>query len=71
MKEVSKLSDDSIYLELRNIIRIGNIAVSKAKEENKKHGIPEIFSKNGILYYELANGEITKIRPEILKKKIA
>jgi ABC-type phosphate transport system auxiliary subunit len=66
MKEVEKLADESIYLEMRDIIRIGNQAVAKAKLENKKLGIPEVFSKNGVLYYVLENGEITKERPAIL-----
>lgn len=66
MKEVEKLADESIYIEMREIIRIGNQAVSKAKLENKKLGIPEVFAKNGVLYYVLENGEITKERPAIL-----
>lgn len=71
MKEVDELDDKSIYIEMRNIVRIANQAAQKAKEENKKYGIPRIFSRKGIIYYELENGEITTERPEILKKKSA
>jgi hypothetical protein len=39
----------------------------KAKEENKRLGIPEFFSKNGVIYYVLENGEITTKRPKILE----
>lgn len=67
MKEVEKLKDKSIYIEMRDIIRIGNKAIMNAKAENKRLGIPEVFSKNGILYYLLPNGEITKERPQILQ----
>lgn len=70
MKEVDQLKDDNLYLELRNILRIANFAAQSAKKENKEHGIPKIFSRNGILYYELINGEITTQKPEILKKKL-
>ena len=71
MKEVEKISNDDLYLELRKILRIANQAASKAKAENLKYGIPKIFSRQGILYYELENGVITTERPEILRKKTA
>ena len=69
--EVDTLPDPQLYVNLRNILRIANQAAYQAKLENKKFGIPRIFSRNGILYYELPNGEITTERPEILKKKTA
>lgn len=69
MKEVEKIPNDEFYLELRRVLRIANQAASKAKAENKKFGIPRIFSRKGILYYELADGQITTQPPEILEKK--
>lgn len=69
MKEVEKLANDNLYLELRKVLRIANQAASKAKAENSKYGIPKIFYRKGILYYELDNGEITTQRPDILKKQ--
>jgi len=71
MREVEKLADEYIYIEMRNIVRIANQAASQAKLENKKYGIPKIFARNNIIYFELENGEITTERPEILKKKKA
>jgi len=71
MKEVEKISNDNLYLELRKILRIANQAAIRAKAENLKYGIPRIFSRRGILYYELESGLITTQRPEILKKKTA
>ena len=47
------------------MFRIANKAIMRAKADNKNHGIPEVFSKNGVLYYVLLNGEITKERPAI------
>lgn len=67
MEEVEKLADDQLYIEARNILRIANQAVKEAKEENKRLGIPNTFWRNGKVYYELPNGEITDIRPDILK----
>jgi len=71
MKEVEKLSNIDLYIELRNVLRIANQAASQAKLENKKFGIPKIFTRKRILYFELDNGVITTERPEILKKKTA
>ena len=67
MKLVDKLNNDKLYIELVNIIRIGNKAIKKAKEENKKFGIPDTFWKNGHLYYVLNNGEITMTPPPIMQ----
>ena len=67
MKEVNKLEDSNLYLYLRDIIAIGNRAVQKAKEENKKFGIPEFFWKNGSIYYFTEEGGLTTNRPDILK----
>jgi len=71
MKEVEKIANDSLYLELRQVLRIANQAASKARAENLKYGIPRIFSRKGTLYYELPNGKITTQQPEILKNKTA
>jgi hypothetical protein len=45
------------------IERIGNSAVQKAQEENRRLGIPNVYSINGILYYELPNGELSREDP--------
>jgi hypothetical protein len=43
--------------------RIGNRGVRKAQEENRRLGIPNVYSINGILYYELPNGELSREDP--------
>lgn len=67
IKEVLRINDDSLYIEMREIERIGNEAIMKAKEENKRYGIPEFFYKNGVIYYQLENGELTTQKPKILQ----
>ena len=52
-----------IYEETLNFLRIGNRAVKRAQEENRKKGIPNVYDFNGHLYYELPNGELTKKDP--------
>jgi hypothetical protein len=44
--------------------------VAKARAENIKLGLPNVISKNGIVYYELPDGRITTEPPEIFKKII-
>ena len=51
------------YKRTRELLRIGNRAVRKAQEENRKKGIPNVYSYNGHIYYELPNGELTKEDP--------
>ena len=51
------------YKQTREFLRIGNRAVKKAQEENRKKGIPNVYSYNGHIYYELPNGELTKEDP--------
>lgn len=51
------------YKRTRELLRIGNRAVKRAQEENRKKGIPNVYSYNGHIYYELPNGELTKDDP--------
>ena len=67
MKQVDKIENESIYIEIAEMMRIANHAVYKAKQDNKRLGIPETFFKNGKIYYILTDGKITTSRPEILK----
>jgi len=67
MKQVDRLDDEDLYKKAQRILEIANKAVAAAKEENKRLGIPNTFWRNGKVYYELPNGEITDVRPDILK----
>ena len=60
---VNKLDDIDIYQEAFEIQQIGNEAVERVIKENKEKGIPIVFSKDGVIYYELPNGEITTKSP--------
>ena len=61
------MHQDKLSLEThkwaREMLRIGNRAVKKAQEENRKKGIPNVYDFNGHLYYELPNGELTTKDP--------
>ena len=58
-----KVDSVDIYKDTLEFLRIGNRAVKRAQEENRKKGIPNVYDFNGHLYYELPNGELTKEDP--------
>ena len=62
IKEVDKFDDIEIYHFAMRMNQIAKKAVRRAKEENRRLGVPNVFSENGIIYYEL-NGEITTKSP--------
>jgi hypothetical protein len=41
------------------LIKIGNRAVKKAQENNRKKGIPNVYCINGKMIFELPNGELS------------
>ena len=62
------MHNDKLSLEThewaREMLRIGNRAVKRAQEENRKKGIPNVYDINGHRYYELPNGELTTKDPD-------
>jgi hypothetical protein len=52
-----------VYEKVQELIRIGNRGVRATQEENRRLGIPNVYSINGILYYELPNGELSREDP--------
>lgn len=45
------------------IQQIGNDAVREAQRRSLENGIPNVYSKNGIIYYQLPDGTITMEDP--------
>lgn len=43
--------------------RMGSKAVRAAQEESRTLGVPNVYSRNGKIYYELPNGELTEKDP--------
>ena len=50
--------DLATFLKYEEIMRIGRRAVHKAQEESRRRGVPNVYSINGLLYYELPSGEL-------------
>ncbi|MBC7923358.1 MAG: hypothetical protein H7Z75_19955 [Ferruginibacter sp.] len=55
--------DLQVYQFATQMKRIGNAAVRRAREENRRLGLPNVFSRNGIIYYEMPDGRITTESP--------
>lgn len=55
------------YEKVHGLMRIGRLAVRAAQEENRRLGIPNVYSINGIIYYELPNGELSRTDPYVEK----
>lgn len=52
-----------LYKKVQELTRIGGRAVRNAQEENRRLCIPNVYSINGILYYELPTGELSREDP--------
>ena len=55
--------DHRIVAKLDDILRIGRRAVRKAQDDSRRLGIPNVYSINGFLYYELPSGELSRTDP--------
>ena len=61
MDESPKIRE--LRARIDELTRIGNRGVRAAQEENRRLGIPNVYSINGILYWELPNGELSRTDP--------
>lgn len=61
--EVKQFEDMGLILKGYEIEAIGNTAIKKVQKENKLKGIPLVYSVDGKVYYELADGTITTTSP--------
>lgn len=55
--QVDRLDEDEM------IQAIGNNAVRKAQKKSLENGVPNVYSKNGVIYYQLPDGTITMDDP--------
>lgn len=53
---------------VEEMTRIGNTAVHAAQEENRRKGIPNVYSLNGTIVWQLPDGTVTMERPAICGK---
>ena len=55
--------DKELYEQAIEFERIGNRAVRKAQERNRRLGVPNVYSINGTIYYERPDGTLTTEDP--------
>jgi hypothetical protein len=58
------LLSPELYRKTDEFIRIFRTAVREAQEESRRLGVPNVYSYNGQIYYELPSGELTRTPPE-------
>ncbi len=56
--------DLETYRRTDELIRECREAVREAQEESRAMGVPNVYSYNGRLYYELPNGELSLTPPD-------
>jgi len=56
MTKKIEITDDMIQA-------IANSAVREAQRKSLENGIPNVYSKNGVLYFQLPDGTITMENP--------
>ena len=62
MSNSAHLSIDA-YRQAAELQRIGSRAVQQAQEESRRLNVPNVYSHNGTLYYELPDGRLTTVDP--------
>ncbi|MBK8393139.1 MAG: hypothetical protein IPL23_29395 [Saprospiraceae bacterium] len=60
MGEIKEIKNAELLKEANEIVKIGNKAVKKAIEENKKYNLPEIKFIKGQIYFISENGDLIK-----------
>ena len=51
------------YRKTDELIRVLREAVRRAQQENRERGVPNVYSINGILHYELPDGSLSTTDP--------
>ena len=55
--------DIEVYKTAAEFQRIMNRAIHEAQEEARKAGVPNVYSINGVLHWELPDGSLTTRDP--------
>jgi hypothetical protein len=61
--KVNWMNDIELYRIGSEISEIGRRAINKVKDENKKLGVPLVYSRDGKIFYEMPDGTITNRSP--------
>ena len=62
-----RLLDIDTYERIDDFLRVATFAVAKAQEDSRQKGVPNVYSINGRIYFELPSGELSTIDPFLNK----
>ena len=48
----------------KEILKVASKAVKEAQRKSLENGVANVYSKNGNIYFQLPNGEITQEKPK-------
>ncbi len=51
------------YERIDGFLRVATSAVAKAQDDSRKRGVPNVYSINGRIYFELPSGELSTVDP--------
>lgn len=57
-----KISPEA-FRRLAELTKIGREAVREAQEESRRLGVPNVYTINGVIHYELPDGSLTTEDP--------
>ena len=49
---------------VKEILKVASKAVKEAQRKSLENGVANVYSKNGNIYFQLPNGEITQEKPK-------
>jgi len=55
--------DPATYSRVDDFLRIASSAVAKAQAESREQGVPNVYSIDGRIYFELPSGELSVADP--------
>jgi len=58
------LRDVETFQKADEFMRVFRSAVRKAQAESRRLGVPNVYSIDGQVYYELPNGDYTRTPPQ-------
>ena len=64
------LKNVETFQKADELMRICRSAVRNARKESRRLGVANVYSIDGIIYYELPNGEISRVRPDAPDKSV-
>ena len=55
--------ENGTYVRIDEFLRIASSAVAKAQNDSRRQGVPNVYSINGRIHFELPSGELTTTDP--------